>query len=79
MPDQHAQDVDNTRSTRSAATTARPRRLPLLALHSLGDYPLRTSALLAVAGVLAAQVMAMREIRLSRAPDGARLGPLFNP
>lgn len=31
MPDQHAQDVDNTRSTRSAATTARPRRLPLLA------------------------------------------------
>lgn len=53
--------------------------LLLLALHSLGDYPLRTSAMLAAAGLLAAQVSAMREIRLSRAPDGASLGPLFNP
>lgn len=51
----------------------------LLALHSLGDYPLRTTALLAVAGVLAAQALAMREIRLSKAPDGTRLGPMFNP
>ena len=40
---------------------------------------LRTSTLLAVAGLLAAQVSAMREIRLSGAPDRARLGPLFNP
>jgi len=73
------------RKNPEASTTARTLSraawvgLLLLALHSLGDYPLRTSVLLAMAGVLAAQVMAMREIRLSRGPDGARLGRLFNP
>ncbi|MBW8312204.1 MAG: O-antigen ligase family protein [Rhizobium sp.] len=51
----------------------------LLALHSVADYPLRTTALLAVAGLLAAQAVAVREIRLSKAPEAARLESLFNP
>lgn len=53
--------------------------LLLLALHSMGDYPLRTTAMLAVAGVLAGVIAApsprdgLREIHLSPDEDGARL------
>lgn len=60
--------------------------LLLLGLHSLGDYPLRTTALLAIAGLLAGVLLAgranpgkkPREIHLPPEPDGARLGGLFN-
>lgn len=43
--------------------------ITLLALHSLGDYPLRTTALLAVLGLLAAGTTATR---VDRAPDAGR-------
>ena len=53
--------------------------LCLLVLHSLGDYPLRTTALLAVAGllggILAGRVGAgQRKIHLSLPPDEAKVG-----
>lgn len=56
--------------------------LLLLALHALGDYPLRTTAMMAVAGVLAGVLAAhgrpgrqaaLREIHLSPDAEGARL------
>jgi len=48
--------------------------IALLALHSLGDYPLRTTAVLATAGMLAGVLLAgTRETRLSLMPEGARL------
>ena len=57
--------------------------LLLLALHSLADYPLRTSALLAVAGLLAGQVAVVaggREKAVLPLQDSRRrLGPAFNP
>ena len=57
-----------------ALATAAGLGLTLVALHSLGDYPLRTTAVLAAAGFLAGMMLASpREIRLSPAPDGARL------
>lgn len=58
----------------------------LLALHSLGDYPLRTSALLASAGLLAGVVArrgwqgnSERESRLQAGAHRPRLGATFNP
>ncbi|WP_162782027.1 O-antigen ligase family protein [Arenimonas caeni] len=56
--------------------------LLLLALHSLGDYPLRKTAMLAVAGVLAGCVAgrAGREKAGLPGPGPARsLDPAFNP
>ena len=56
--------------------------LLLLALHALGDYPLRTTAIMAVAGLLAGILAAhgrpgrqaeLREIHLSPDAEGARL------
>lgn len=70
-----------SRGERSLALTA-ALGLLLLALHSLGDYPLRTTALLAGAGLLAGVLAAagrpagegrVREIHLSPGPDGARV------
>lgn len=57
-----------------ALATAAGLGISLVALHSLGDYPLRTTAMLAAAGLLAGVLLATpREIRLSPAPDGDRL------
>lgn len=57
-----------------ALATAAGLGIALVALHSLGDYPLRTTAVLATVGLLAGiQLATPREIRLSRASVGARL------
>ena len=46
--------------------------LLLLAMHSLGDYPLRTTALLATAGLLAAMLAAARRKDLTQTSSLAR-------
>ena len=56
--------------------------LLLLALHSMGDYPLRTSAMMAVAGLLAGVVAAVGTREKNGLPTlGAarRLDPAFKP
>lgn len=56
--------------------------LLLLALHSLGDYPLRKTAILAVAGVLAgcvATVPAREKAALPARGAAGSLGPAFTP
>lgn len=62
--------------------------LAMLALHSLADYPLRTTALMAVAGTLAGVLAGfgrqpggngMREIPRPMDAKAAKLAPLFNP
>jgi hypothetical protein len=71
-------DPGATAASNAAPALSAALSLWLLALHSLGDYPLRTTALLAVAGLLVGIVahragIKRRKIHLSDGADEAKV------